>query len=68
MTLRLRRGGRTVIVLGGRLGSGRRSLRWPRPPRKAGRYDVVLGATDITGKTGQAKATLKLLRARRGHG
>ena len=65
VTLRLRRHGRTVVVLGGRLGSGRRSLRWPRPPRTAGRYDVVLGARDLTGRVGGAKATLRVLRARR---
>ena len=65
VTLRLRRGGRTVVVLGGRLGSGRRSLRWPRPPRTAGTYDVVLGARDVTGKVGGAKATLRLLKAKR---
>ncbi len=65
VTLRLRRGGKTVVVLGGRLGSGRRSLRWPRPPRTGGNFDVVLGARDITGRVGGAKATLKLLRAKR---
>ena len=65
VTLRLRRGGKTVVVLGGRLGSGQRSLRWPRPPRAGGNFDVVLGARDITGKVGGAKATLKLLKAKR---
>jgi hypothetical protein len=65
VTVRLRRGGRTVVVLGGQLGSGRRSLRWPRPPRTGGEYHVVLGARDITGKVGGATATLKLLRAKR---
>ena len=52
-------------MLGGQLGSGRRSLRWPRPPRGGGEYDVVLGARDITGRVGGAKATLKLLKAKR---
>jgi hypothetical protein len=65
VTVRLRRGGKTVVVLGGQLGSGRRSLRWPRPPRTGGEYHVVLGARDITGKVGGATATLKLLRAKR---
>jgi len=65
VTVRLRRGGKTVVVLGGRLGSGRRSLRWPKPPRSGGEFDVVLGARDITGKVGGATATLKLLKAKR---
>ena len=65
VTVRLRRGGRTVVVLGGQLGSGQRSLRWPRPPRTGGNYHVVLGARDITGRVGGATATLKLLKAKR---
>jgi hypothetical protein len=64
VTLRVRRGGRTVIVLGGNLGSGVRSLRWPRPPRAAGRYKVLVHARDLTGRSATAEATLKLLRAR----
>jgi hypothetical protein len=64
VTLRLRRGGRTVAVLGGQLSSGVRRLRWPRPPRSAGRYSVVLGANDITGKRGSGEGTLRVLKAR----
>jgi hypothetical protein len=66
VTLRVRRGGRTVIVLGGNLGSGVRSLRWPRPPRSAGRYTVLVHAQDLTGRSATGEATLKLLRARGG--
>ena len=65
VTLRLRRGGRTVIVLGGRLGSGVRTLRWPRPPRAAGSYTVLLHARDLAGNTGASEAPLRLLQARR---
>ncbi len=65
VTLRLRRGNRTVIVLGGQLGSGLRGLRWPKPPRSAGRYEVLLHAHDITGRKASGKATLRLLKARR---
>ena len=65
VTLRLRRGGRTVIVLGGQLGSGVRTLRWPRPPRSAASYKVLLHAQDITGRKGSGEATLKILKARR---
>ena len=65
VTLRLRRGGRTVIVLGGRLGSGVRALRWPRPPHAAGDYKVLLHARDLAGNVGTGDAPLHLLRARR---
>ena len=65
VTLRLRRGGRTVIVLGGRLGSGVRTLRWPRPPRAAGTYKVLLHARDLAGNSGAGEAPLRLLQARR---
>jgi D-glucuronyl C5-epimerase-like protein len=65
VTLKLRRGGRTVIVLGGRLGSGVRTLRWPRPPRAAASYKVLLQARDLTGRSGSGKATLKVLKAAR---
>ena len=65
VTLRVRRGGRTVIVLGGQLGSGVRSLRWPKPPRSAASYKVLLHAQDVTGRSGSGVATLKVLKARR---
>ncbi|MDP1846294.1 MAG: D-glucuronyl C5-epimerase family protein [Solirubrobacteraceae bacterium] len=65
VTLRLRRGGRTVVVLGADLGSGVRTLRWPRPPRAAASYKVLVQARDITGRKASAEATLKVLRARR---
>ncbi len=65
VTLRLRRANRTVIVLAGQLGSGRRGLRWPEPPRAAGRYEVLLHAQDITERESSGKATLRLLKARR---
>ena len=65
VTLRLRRGGRTVMTLGGRLASGVRTLRWPRPPRAAGRYSVVIAAQDLTGRRSSGKGTLRVLRARR---
>ena len=65
VTLRLRRGGRTAIVLGGHLGSGVRTLRWPRPPRAAGTYRVLLHARDLAGNTGAGDAPLRLLKARR---
>jgi hypothetical protein len=54
-----------VIVLGGQLGSGVRTLRWPRPPRSAASYKVLLHAQDITGRKGSGEATLKILKARR---
>ncbi|HWC27681.1 MAG TPA: D-glucuronyl C5-epimerase family protein [Solirubrobacteraceae bacterium] len=65
VTLRLRRGGRTVVVLGGQLGSGRRALRWPRPPRAAGRYRVALRAADLAGNRGSGAGELRVLKARR---
>ena len=65
VTLRVRRGGRTVIVLAGQLGSGVRTLRWPQPPRAAAGYQVLLHARDITGRTGSGEATLRILQARR---
>jgi hypothetical protein len=68
VTLRLRRGGRTVIVLGGQLSSGVRALRWPRPPRAAASYEVLLHAQDVTGRSGSGEATLKVLKARRAKG
>jgi hypothetical protein len=64
VTLRLRRGGRTLVVLGGRLGSGVRTLRWPRPPRRGGRVSVVLRAQDLTGNAGTGEGTLRVLKAR----
>ena len=65
VTLRVRRGGRTVIVLGGSLGSGVRTLRWPRPPRSAASYKVLLHAQDLTGRKASGEATLRILKARR---
>ncbi len=65
VTLRVRRGGRTVIVLGGQLGSGVRTLRWPRPPRAAASYKVLVHAQDLTGRKATGEATLKVLKARR---
>ncbi len=65
VTLRLRRAGRTAATLGGQLGSGVRTLRWPRPPRKPGRYSVVLAAQDLTGKRSSVEGTLRVLKARR---
>jgi hypothetical protein len=65
VTLRVRRGGRTVIVLGGSLGSGVRTLRWPRPPRTAGSYTVLVHAQDVTGRSASGRATLNVLAARR---
>jgi hypothetical protein len=65
VTLRLRRSGRTVATLGGQLPSGVRALRWPRPPRKAGRYSVVIGAKDLTGRRSAGAGTLRVLKARR---
>ena len=64
VTLRLRRGGRTLVVLGGHLGSGVRTLRWPRPPRAGGRLSVVLRAQDLTGRNSGGEATLRVLKAR----
>lgn len=66
VTLRLRRGGRTVVVLGGQLSSGVRTLRWPRPPRAAGRFNVVLSVKDLAGNRGAGKGTLRVLKARGG--
>jgi len=65
VTLRVRRGGRTVVVLGGQLGSGARTLRWPSPPRSAASYKVLLHAQDLTGRNASGEATLRVLRARR---
>ncbi|MFP5362367.1 MAG: D-glucuronyl C5-epimerase family protein [Thermoleophilia bacterium] len=64
VTLRLRRNGRTVVTLAGRLSSGVQRLRWRRPPRRAGRYSVVIGAKDITGRSTSAKGRLRVLKAR----
>lgn len=64
VTLRVRRGGRTVATLGAQLSSGVRSLRWRKPPRGAGSYSVVIGAKDVTGKLGAGKGTLRVLKAR----
>jgi hypothetical protein len=64
VTLAMRRGGRTVVVLGGRLSSGVRTLRWPDPPRAAGRVSVALSAKDITGRRSSAQGTLRVLKAR----
>ncbi len=64
VTLRLRRG-RTVVTLAGQLSSGVRTLRWPRPPRAPGRYSVVIGAKDLTGRRSSGKGTLRVLKARR---
>lgn len=66
VTVRVRRGGHTVVVLGGQLGSGVRELRWPRPPRAAGRYTVQLRARDLAGNTGAGEGALRVLKARRG--
>ena len=63
VTLRVRRGGRTVVVLGGNLGSGVRSLRWPRPPRSAASYKVLAArAGPHRPQRRRGEATLKLLR------
>ena len=66
VTLRLRRGGRTLVVLGGQLGSGVRTLRWPGPPRSAARVKVTLRAKDLAGNSGTGQGTLRVLRARNG--
>jgi hypothetical protein len=66
VTLRLRRGGRTVATLGAYLSSGVRALRWRSPPRRAGRYSVVIAARDLTGRRSSARGTLRVLQARRG--
>ena len=65
VTVRVRRGGRTLVVLGGQLGSGVRALRWPRPPRAAGRVSIELRAKDLAGNTGAGEGTLRVLKARR---
>jgi len=64
VTLRVRSGGRTVVVLGGQLSSGVRTLRWPKPPRTAGSLRVELSAKDITGKRSSGKGALRVLKAR----
>jgi hypothetical protein len=61
------RAGRTVAVLGARVASGRRSLRWPHPLAGTG-YEVLLRATDLAGNVGSAKGTLKVLEGRRRRG
>jgi hypothetical protein len=66
VTVRLRRRGRTLVVLGGHLGSGVRTLRWPRPPRTPARLSVVLRGKDLTGNDGAGEGTLRVLRARAG--
>lgn len=65
VTVRLRRGGRTVATLGAQVSSGVRALRWRRPPRSAGRYTVVIAAKDITGRRSSGKGRLRVLKARR---
>ena len=64
VTLRLRRGGRTVVALGAQLGGGVRTLRWRYPPRSAGRFSVLLSAKDLAGNTGTGEGTLRVLEAR----
>ncbi|HEV2787260.1 MAG TPA: D-glucuronyl C5-epimerase family protein, partial [Solirubrobacteraceae bacterium] len=64
VTLRLRRDGRTLVVLGGQLGSGVRTLRWPRPPRAAGRVTVVVRAKDLAGNSGAGEGRLRVLEPR----
>ncbi|HVF79132.1 MAG TPA: D-glucuronyl C5-epimerase family protein [Solirubrobacteraceae bacterium] len=65
VTVRLRRGGRTFATLGAHLSSGVRALRWPKPPRSAGRYSVVIAAKDLTGKFSSGAGELLVLRAKR---
>ncbi len=65
VTLSVRREGRTVVVLRDRLGSGRRSLRWRRPPRGGGLFGVRLHATDLVGNRGSSEGRLRVLRPRR---
>lgn len=64
VTLRLRRGGRSVVTLSGRLSSGVGRLRWRKPPREAGRHSVEIRARDLTGKRSSAEGTLRVLKAR----
>jgi hypothetical protein len=64
VTLRLRRDGRTIATLGAQVSSGVRALRWRRPPRSAGRYDVVIAAKDLTGKRSAGEGKLLVLKAR----
>jgi hypothetical protein len=61
VTLSLRRAGRTVAVLSARLGSGRRALRWRRPPRSGGVVTVRLAARDLAGNTRAASGKLRVL-------
>jgi D-glucuronyl C5-epimerase C-terminus len=65
VTLRLRRHGRTVATLAGQLATGVRTLRWAKPPRKAGRYRVMIGARDLTGRRAAGEGALRVLKARR---
>lgn len=65
VTVRLRRGGRTVATLAAQLSSGVRALRWRAPPRSAGRYTVVIAAKDITGRRSSGEGELRVLKARR---
>jgi hypothetical protein len=64
VTLRMRRGGRTVATLAGRLSSGVRTRHWRTPPRGAGRYSVVIGAQDLTGRRSAGEGRLRVLKAR----
>jgi hypothetical protein len=65
VTLSLRRAGRTVATLGGRLNSGRRTLRWRLPPRTGGIYSVRITAKDLAGNAGAAAGKLRVLKARK---
>lgn len=63
VSLTVKRGGRVVASMSGRLGSGVRALRWSRP-RSAGVYAVALRATDLAGNNGSADGRLRVIKPR----
>jgi hypothetical protein len=64
VSLTVKRAGRVVASMSGRLASGVRALRWARP-RSAGIYTVTLRATDLAGNNGSSSGRLRVLKARK---
>jgi len=60
--LAVTRGGRTLVVLNARLGSGRQALVWTRP-RRGTKLTVMLRATDLAGNIGSARGEIDVLQA-----
>lgn len=64
VTVRVSRRGRLKHSVTMRTGHGRRSVAWS-VPRRRGRYDVELSATDLAGNAARAEATVRVLKPRK---